>query len=137
MTDAIPSRRILLIEDNLDFNELLGSQLIDAGHSVTAAYDGVAGLGIARTHVFDVLICDIGLPSMDGFELITRLRQPAGAHIPFAIAISGNGNDSNRMRAIGAGYGQYFVKPVDIAALLTLIASETLTRIIGTLPATR
>ncbi|MES2319203.1 MAG: response regulator [Pseudomonadota bacterium] len=77
-------RRILLIEDNEDANESLSMLLTYEGHSVTSAFDGIAGLGLARTQVFDVLLCDIGLPGMDGLELITRLRSSSGLHIPFA-----------------------------------------------------
>ncbi|CUI08968.1 hybrid sensor histidine kinase/response regulator [Massilia antarctica] len=120
-------RRILLVEDNLDANDTLGQLLLAEGHDVTAAYDGIAGLSLARTQVFDVLICDINLPGLDGYELITQLRRTAGAHIPFAIAISGYGRPADRTRAIAAGFGQYVVKPLDIDALLALVASEAVT----------
>ncbi|NHZ87620.1 response regulator [Massilia sp. CCM 8733] len=126
-----PSRRILLVEDNLDANDTLGQLLLDEGHKVTAAYDGIAGLALARTQVFDVLICDINLPGLNGYELITQLRRTAGAHIPFAIAISGYGQMEDRTRAIGAGFGQYVLKPIDIDALLALVASSAVTRFIA------
>ncbi len=130
---AVPAcaRRILLIEDNQDANDSLRILLTRAGHVVTTAFDGIAGLGLARTNVFDVLLCDIGLPGMDGLELITRLRSSLGLHIPFAIAISGYGDDEGRERAIGAGFGHYFVKPVDIEVLLALVASDAVTRFIA------
>ncbi|MDQ1832104.1 hybrid sensor histidine kinase/response regulator, partial [Massilia scottii] len=128
---APPSRRILLVEDNLDANDTLGQLLLAEGHSVTAAYDGIAGLSLALTQAFDVLICDINLPGLDGYELITQLRRTAGAHIPFAIAISGYARPDNRTRAIAAGFGQYVVKPLDIDALLALVASEAVTRFIA------
>ncbi|MDQ1813085.1 hybrid sensor histidine kinase/response regulator [Massilia sp. CCM 9210] len=128
---APPSRRILLVEDNLDANDTLGQLLLAEGHSVIAAYDGIAGLSLARTQAFDVLICDINLPGLDGYELITQLRRTAGAHIPFAIAISGYARPDNRTRAIAAGFGQYVVKPLDIDALLALVASEAVTRFIA------
>ncbi|NHZ79788.1 response regulator [Massilia sp. CCM 8695] len=124
-------RRILLVEDNLDANETLGRLLQGEGHLVTLAYDGVAGLALARARAFDVLICDIGLPGLDGYELIRQLRKTAGAHIPFAIAISGYGQVEDRMRAIAAGFGQYLVKPLDADALLALVASSTVTRFIA------
>ena len=124
-------RRILLVEDNVDANEMLGDLLRAEGHTVTSAYDGIAGLRLAQNRDFDVLVCDIGLPGMDGLELITELRGAPGAHIPFAIAISGYGQTRDRTRAIAAGYGQYFVKPIDAGALLALIASDTVSRFIG------
>ena len=124
-------RRILLIEDNQDANETLCLLLASAGHIVTPAFDGIAGLGLARTQPFDVLLCDIGLPGMDGLELIARLRSSSGLHIPFAIAISGLGTPEDRERAIGAGFGHYFVKPVDLDSLLALVASDAVSRFIA------
>jgi CheY-like chemotaxis protein len=126
------ARRILLIEDNQDANDTLNMLLSSEGHHVTCAYDGVAGLGLARTQAFDVLLCDIGLPGMSGLELIRRLRSSLGLHIPFAIAISGFGEAQDRERAIGAGFGHYFVKPVDTDSLLALVASDAVTRFIAT-----
>lgn len=128
---ASRARRILVVEDNVDANDTLSMLLAHEGHSVVSAFDGVSGLAMASEHEFDVLVCDMGLPGMDGFELIAQLRQAPGVHIPFAIAISGYGQAEDRMRAIGAGFGQYFVKPVDVDALLTLIASEAVSRFIA------
>lgn len=125
------ARRILLIEDNRDASDTLRMLLAAEGHHVTAAFDGIAGLGLARTQGFDVLVCDIGLPGMDGFELIGQLRRSVGLPIPFAIAISGYGRAADRERAIGAGFGHYFVKPVDVAALLALVASDSVSRFIA------
>jgi CheY-like chemotaxis protein len=131
MNGAGGARRILLIEDNEDANESLCMLLRHEGPVVTPAFDGIAGLGLARTQVFDVLLCDIGLPGMDGLELITRLRSSLGLHIPFAIAISGDAGSAERERAIGAGFGHYFVKPVDVPGLLALVASDAVTRFIA------
>lgn len=125
------ARRILLIEDNQDANDTLRLLLTCEGHHVTPAFDGIAGLGLARTQVFDVLLCDIGLPGMSGLELISRLRSSSGLHIPFAIAISGYDTREDRERAIAAGFGYYFVKPVDMDSLLALVASDAVTRFIA------
>jgi len=135
MTEAMNSapcaRRVLLIEDNEDAHDTLRILLTEAGHQVTSAFDGIAGLGLARTQAFDVLLCDIGLPGMDGLELIGRLRSSLGLHIPFAIAISGRPGQDNEELAISAGFGHYLVKPVDVAALLALVASDAVTRFIA------
>jgi two-component system, sensor histidine kinase len=128
---TVCARRILLIEDNEDANHTLGILLAAEGHHVTPAFDGIAGLGLARTQTFDVLLCDIRLPGMDGLELIERLRSTLGMHIPFAIAISGNGEPADRERAISAGFGHYFVKPIDVDGLLALVASDAVTRFIA------
>jgi two-component system, sensor histidine kinase len=125
------ARRILLIEDNHDASDKLRMLLARAGHQVTPAYDGIAGLGLARSELFDVLVCDIGLPGIDGLELIGRLRSTLGIPIPFAIAISGHAQPEAEERAISAGFGHYFSKPVDVDGLLALVASDAVTRFIA------
>ena len=122
---AIPARRILLVEDNCDASATLCMLLRADGHTVTAAFDGNAGLALARREPFDVLVCDIGLPGIDGLELVIELRKATDFPIPFAIAVSGRSQAEYRMRAVAAGFGQYFVKPIDIDALLALVGSDT------------
>ncbi|PWF54997.1 hybrid sensor histidine kinase/response regulator [Massilia glaciei] len=123
-------RHILLVEDNVDASDTLSMLLRHEGHSVVTAYDGPTGLAMAYAHRFDVLICDIGLPGLDGYDLIRKLRGSAGAHIPFAIAVSGFSMAEGRPRAIAAGFGQYLVKPINVDALLTLIASDAVTQLV-------
>jgi signal transduction histidine kinase/ActR/RegA family two-component response regulator len=115
--------RILLIEDNVDACDTLAHFLTLEGHEVTAAYDGAAGLRAATGRAFHVVICDIGLPGLDGFDLIARLRGLPGGDKPFAIAVSGYCQAEDRARALEAGFDHYFVKPVGPDALLALIAS--------------
>ena len=123
--------RILLVEDNTDASETLSMFLRYEGHTVATAYDGPSGLSMAQAEDFDVLICDIGLPGLDGYDLIRELRKSTSVQIPFAIAVSGYGQAEDRARAIAAGFGQYLVKPVDVDALLTLIESKAVTRLVG------
>jgi CheY-like chemotaxis protein len=127
---AGPSRRILLVEDNLDASETLSMFLRSEGHAVVTAFDGPTGLATAHAQDFDVLICDIGLPGMNGYDLIRNLRGTVDANIPFAIAVSGYGQPEDKAHAIAAGFGQYLVKPVDVDALLNLIASQAVTRLV-------
>jgi len=114
--------RILLVEDNVDASNTLESFLALEGHVVNAAYSGTAGLAMAIEQRYDILICDIGLPGLDGFDLIRELRHAPGGDRLFAIALSGYGHPEDRARAIDAGFDRYFVKPVDGKALLGLIA---------------
>ncbi|WP_317201700.1 ATP-binding protein [Janthinobacterium sp.] len=123
--------RILLVEDNVDASDTLKDFLELEGHTVSTAYDGTNGLAMACDRIYDVLICDIGLPGMNGFEMIRQLRGSTGTHIPFAIALSGYGQPQDRARAITAGFGHYFVKPVDIDALLALISSSAVSKLIA------
>ena len=109
---------VLLVEDNVDACSTLSAFLETEGHTVSAAHDGMAGLDAALQGDFDVLVCDIGLPGMDGFALIAELRRSATARQPYAIALSGYGQEEDRTRALDAGFDAYLVKPVSLAALL-------------------
>ncbi|GGY57356.1 hybrid sensor histidine kinase/response regulator [Pseudoduganella albidiflava] len=113
--------RVLLVEDNVDVCDTLKGFLMLDAHDVTAAYDGSAGLALAQGGGFDVLICDIGLPGLDGLEVIRRLR--AGGDRVFAVALSGYGQAQDRANALAAGFDEYLVKPVRPDSLLELIDS--------------
>jgi CheY-like chemotaxis protein len=114
--------RVLLIEDNVDVCDTLQGFLTLDAHTVTAAYDGMAGLALAQQGGFDVLICDIGLPGHDGLEVIRRLRA-SGSRV-FAVALSGYGQAQDRANALAAGFDEYLVKPVRPDSLLELISSD-------------
>jgi signal transduction histidine kinase/CheY-like chemotaxis protein len=122
-TSAMQSCTILLIEDNLDACNTLRSFLELNGHAVFTAHDGGAGLAMALDAPYDVLICDIGLPGLDGFAIIEQLRLSTNGARTFAIALSGYGQAEDRVRAIAAGFDRYFVKPVDPPLLISAIAS--------------
>jgi DNA-binding response OmpR family regulator len=124
------TRRILVVEDNREAHHTLAELLQGEGHRVISAYDGISGLCMARAGDIDVLICDIGLPGLDGLQLLGQLRMTAGACVPFAIAISGDDAPLARNAAIGAGYGQYLVKPINVQGLLALIASDMVDRFV-------
>lgn len=116
--------RILLVEDNVDACDTLRTLLELAGHEVAVAYDGRAGLEAAQQGGYDVVICDIGLPGIDGLELMERLRREpdrASARRPFAIALSGYGQSDDRERALAAGFDRYLVKPAAPDMLLELV----------------
>ena len=117
--------RILLIEDNVDACDTLRTLLELAGHEVAVAYDGNAGLTAAQARRYDIVICDIGLPGIDGLEVLTRLRgaefDAPGVARPFAIALSGYGQNEDRERAFVAGFDRYLVKPAAPDTLLELV----------------
>jgi two-component system, sensor histidine kinase len=116
--------RILLIEDNVDANQTLHALLELFGHSVSSAFDGISGLHTALEGAYDVIVCDIGLPGMDGIELVRRLRERMQGVMPMMIAASGYGQEEDRARALEAGYDEYLIKPVQSDALLRLIGSR-------------
>ncbi|MCC2668402.1 MAG: tmoS, partial [Armatimonadetes bacterium] len=105
---------ILIIEDNADAGETLRDLLKLWGHRVDLALSGASGLEVAGTLRPDVVLCDIGLPDIDGFELGRRLRRnPATAHCHL-VAVTGYGQAQDRARTAEAGFDHHLVKPVDL-----------------------
>lgn len=117
------SHRVLLVEDNRDASEMLSMLLQAEGFTVVAAFDGITGLETAKSQYFDVLVCDIGLPDIDGYSLISSLRATGGKKLPTAIAVSGYGQVEDRARALAAGFEHYLVKPINADTLISLIES--------------
>lgn len=123
--DALRSSscRVLLVEDNIDACATLEAFLCGYGHDVRSVHNGMEGLELAMRGQFDVLICDIGLPGLDGFALMRNLRQVhSGGVQPFAIALSGYCQPEDRQMALDAGFDEFMIKPVDATALLALVA---------------
>ena len=117
--------RVLIIEDNVDAGDTLKAFLDIEGHEVSIAQDGQAGLDMLLKGRFDVVVCDIGLPGMDGLEVMTRLRASGMAPQPVSIGLSGYGQAEDRARAVQAGFDHYLVKPVNPDALLALVAARS------------
>jgi len=113
--------RILLVEDNLDAAATLELLLQLGGHAVDQCHDGVEGVEQALAGRYDLVICDIGLPGLDGFTVVERIRAGTTGAMPFFIATSGYNQPQDRARAIRSGFDHYLVKPVAIDMLLALI----------------
>ncbi len=114
--------RVVIIEDNRDAADTLGQLVSLSGHEVRVAYDGLAGVLAAREWGPDVVLCDIGLPGLDGYGVAAALRRhptTAKAHL---IAITAYGSDEDRRRSESAGFDKHLVKPVDPDVLLGLLA---------------
>ena len=115
------ARRILVVDDNEDAAGTLAMLLEMSGHEVLVAHDGPEALGIAVSHPLDVVLLDLGLPAMDGYEVARRLREISGFQGTRLIALTGYGQDSARRAAIEAGFEAHLVKPVDFEELLRMI----------------
>jgi CheY-like chemotaxis protein len=116
-----PGLRVLVIEDNPDAAETLGDLLALFGHQAEIAHTGADGLDVARRRPPDVVLCDIGLPEMDGYAVARELRgDPLTAPIRL-VAITGYGRESDRHRAAAAGFDLHLVKPVGPEALKQLL----------------
>ncbi len=122
---AVSTRRVLIIDDNVDVAEMLAAYLQQIGHAVTQAHDGSEGLHAATQHRPDVIVCDIGLPGVDGYEVARALRAMPQFQSSLLIAVSGYGDLADRDKARTAGFSHHITKPADPVALAALIASET------------
>src|SRR5262249_35673184 len=114
--------RVLVVDDNRDATESLAMLLELKGHTVYLAHDGPAGLDAARAHHPEVVLLDIGLPRMDGYEVARRLREDEQMKDVFLVAMTGYGQDADRRRSREAGFDCHLVKPVDLDDLQGLIS---------------
>jgi CheY-like chemotaxis protein len=110
-------QRILIIEDNREAADTLGEILRLLGHEVRIAYSGLQGVNLASEWGPTIVVSDIGLPELDGFEVARELRgrgKTAGAKL---IALTAYGTDEDRRLAARAGFDAYITKPADLDAL--------------------
>jgi CheY-like chemotaxis protein len=111
------SQRVLVVEDNADAAEAMRMLLGEFGHQVASASNGLDAIALAKSFRPDVILLDIGLPGIDGYELARTLRaleETRGARV---IAVTGYGQPSDRERSSAAGFDNHLVKPVDPAKL--------------------
>jgi PAS domain S-box-containing protein len=114
--------RVLLVEDNPDAADSLALLLEVLGHRVRSVYDGVTGLDAARASPPDVMLVDIGLPGMDGYEVAQLVRRDPALKNVVLVALTGYGRDEDKRRAMAAGFDYHLVKPVNPDALQGLVA---------------
>jgi signal transduction histidine kinase/CheY-like chemotaxis protein len=117
-----PRRRILVVDDNVDAAESLSMLLSLDGQEVQVAHDGPTALRLAEVFKPDVVLLDIGLPRMDGYEVACRLREQPEQKGLLLVALTGYGQDEDRRRSHEAGFHAHLVKPVDLDALRVALA---------------
>jgi CheY-like chemotaxis protein len=118
-----PSRRILVVDDNVDAARSLARLLTKLyGQDVRVAHDGPQALLAAEEFLPEVVLLDIGLPGMDGYQVARQLRSDGCCAGSTIIAVSGYGQDEDRRRSREAGFNHHLVKPLDYDALTTLIS---------------
>jgi CheY-like chemotaxis protein len=116
------ARTILVIEDNVDANEIMAMLLEMEGHRVTSSFDGVAGLRMALEGDFDVILCDLGLPGLTGFEVVAAIKAARLRGAPMVIATTGYSDSAQRDLARAAGFDHFLVKPLDLAVLFQILS---------------
>ena len=120
---ATSPRRVLIVDDNEDAAELMGEALQLAGHTVQIAHDGARGLEIAAEFDPDCVMLDIGLPTIDGYDVARQIRRDDGQRHRTLIAITGYGQDGDVRRALDAGFDHHLVKPVSLEVTLEIVAN--------------
>ena len=120
-TETPPACRVLVVDDNRDAAQSVASFLELGGHDVRTAADGAEALVAADLFKPDVVVLDIGLPVLDGYEVAARLRQSPSLRHALLLALTGYGQREDRVHAETAGFDRHFVKPADPSALLSCI----------------
>ena len=121
-SSLLKPRRVLVVDDNRDAAESMGILLKLLGADVHVAYGGAEALEALPAYRPDVVILDIGMPGMDGYEVARRIRQQPEFQKVTLIALTGWGQDEDRRRSHTAGFDYHLIKPADIDALQALLA---------------
>jgi len=110
--------KILIVEDNELNRDMLSRRLQRRGYDISVAIDGLQGLDVARSRMPDLILMDMSLPRMDGWEVTRLLKaEPSTSHIPI-IALTAHAMLSDRDKAFAAGCNEYDTKPVEFQRLL-------------------
>jgi CheY-like chemotaxis protein len=124
--EAKPSRRqsrVLVVDDNIDAAKGLEKLLKLLGHEVEVAHDGPSAISLARLHRPDIILLDLGLPGMDGYQVAAELRREGCCRQALLIALTGYGQEDDLRRSRAAGFDHHLVKPVDFQTLISLMAN--------------
>jgi two-component system CheB/CheR fusion protein len=119
------SRRVLVIEDNADLAVSLHDALSLAGHDVKVATDGAAGLERARSFRPEIVLCDLGLPGMDGFAVARAFRTQDELRGTYLVALSGYAQHEHVRRALEAGFDRHMAKPPSLESLTQIFAAAS------------
>lgn len=124
MPEVSASCRVLVVDDNIDSAEVLGTLLEQLGHEVFVAYTGARAIEVAHERRPDVILLDLALPDVSGYDVARNLRREERlAHIRI-IGLSGFGSEEHRKRALEAGLDDYVVKPIAAEMLGQLLAAR-------------
>src|SRR5688500_19680681 len=125
VTPAAAARRfkILVVDDNHDSALSLAMMLSIMGHDTRTAHDGESAVSTAETFLPDVVLLDIGLPKLNGYEVAQRIREASWGASMYLIAVTGWGQDEDRQRSSEVGLNLHMVKPVEPSALEKVLAT--------------
>jgi len=120
-TTAHGHLRVVIVEDNYDAAEALTMLLELFGHQATIVADGLTAIDVVRDGAFDIALVDIGLPGIDGYEVARRIRMLPNAKTMMLVALTGYGQETDKQRALSAGFDEHLTKPVKIERLQALL----------------
>ncbi len=121
---VLPRRRVLIVDDNTDSAASLAMLLQVSGQETHTAHDGLEALKAAERLQPDVILLDLGLPKLNGYEVCRQLRQQRWGKRVVIVAVTGWGQDEDREKSMEAGFDAHMVKPPDYAALMRLLATR-------------
>jgi PAS domain S-box-containing protein len=121
--DRTAPRRVLIIEDNVDAAEALRDVLEMWQHEAEVAHDGRTGMEKARAFRPDIILCDIGLPEMDGYEVARAIRSDPTLASVFLVAVTGYATPGDQRKAANAGFNRHLGKPVSVEAIREVVAT--------------
>jgi CheY-like chemotaxis protein len=117
------SLRVLVVDDNVDTVTTLAMLVKESGHDVRTVYDGSSVLEAALDYRPNVVLLDIGLPGLNGFEVAKQLRRQPALQNAVLVAMTGYGRESDRQRSQEAGFDHHLVKPGDFGKVLQILAT--------------
>jgi signal transduction histidine kinase len=118
-----PALRVLVVDDNVDAVESMAMLMVASGHDVRTAHDGPAGLKAVIEYGPDVVLLDIGLPGLDGFQVAKRIREHPRHKKAVLVAMTGYGQEADRRRSLEAGFDHHLVKPANLGELREILAT--------------
>ena len=118
-------KRVLVVDDNHDAADMLAIMLEHADYESRQAHDGKSALAAALAWGPDIVILDIGLPDVSGYEVARQLREDSRFQKLELIALSGWGTEDDKRKAVAAGFNRHFTKPVDAGALCAALARSS------------
>jgi CheY-like chemotaxis protein len=120
---ALPTRRVLVVDDSQDGADSLGLILQALGAQASVAYDGASALALLDTFKPDVVLLDIGMPGMDGYDVARRIRSERAFDRVLLVALTGYGQEEDRRRCAEAGFDHHLVKPLEVTQLEYVLGS--------------
>jgi PAS domain S-box-containing protein len=121
--ESVPARRVLVVDDNVDTATSLSMLLQKAGHDAHTAYEGLQALSLAEELHPDVILLDVGLPRLNGYDVCRRIRERSWARNTLIVAVTGWGQEEDRRRSAAAGFDAHLVKPPEYAALMQVLSA--------------